>query len=564
MEEVQNKTDISDIEIQRCDDHKERHILNSPNKIIRWIKFKFEEQEIVHNRNKDSGLPLFKYIDLSNCIINTFVNEGNPSLTNLCDILSENEKVDLLDCFISNGYGNQYYQEVLERFFCKNSIIYAAFFHNTKFHKEVDFEGTEFNGHASFGGCLFEKSAWFQQTKFSGNFGFDRCIFENVVYFSNAELAVQQINFSNSIFKNDFDARNLTITTREISAFRPYITFAGAQFLKEFNFSNNDFALDIHFSNAKFQGNCFFSKCNFRKNSNFDDTEITGQLLFTSDPKEKKHSEAKRNIIDKISFNRSDISGRIDFEYCEVSEMNMNFTTIKADGIFRIYESRLSHLDMTSLSNKGTLMLEDNQNEVERITLKSAINTGVIEIENTLIRKIDDRITARLLKDSALKNGNTINALEYRKKEMELLKKENSSLDKESRFLLWLNEKSNNHGTSGIKGVWFTIECWIGFYLLFLIISRVDYILILFSTKNAIEWTFAQDISNGISYLWSLDFLGTLSKWIDRFKFNDAWWLMTFKSAQLVIGIIIYIVGKIAIGFGIYQTISAFRKYGKL
>lgn len=566
MKELSNNLNISDIKMQMCDDNQERHILDSPNKIIRWINYKFQEQIKKHKKQRENGLPLYRCIDLSNCIINTSYNNGEPSLTNLCDIIYENENVKLLDCFINNGYGNKYYHEVLEKFVCKNSLIYAAFFHMTKFHKDVDFEGTKFKGHASFGRCLFQNGAWFQKAKFSGNFAFEGCTFEGSTYFPNAEFDVRQINFTDSIFRGVFIARNLTIIddqTNDNHAFKSYITFAGAEFHKEFDFSNNNIARDISFGGTKFYEKCNFEKCNFRNNAIFDETEINGNLLFSLILDDNERKEINWNTINNISFNRANIFGRIDFEKCRIAKLNMNFTVIKAGGIFRIYESHVTYLDLTSLNNNGVLMLEDNQNNLEEITLKSAINTGVIEIERTVIQKINDRISARLLKDSALKNGNTIDALEYRKAEMKLYKNDENLQEKRgSTFLLWLNEKSNEHGTNWIRGVKFTFICWIGFYLLFLIISRIDDI-IAFQTHRDIAWIFLKDVSNGVSYLWSLDFSGTLSRWINEFVLSGVWWLIILKIIQLALGIIVYCLGKIAIAYGIYQTIVAFRKYGK-
>ena len=58
-----NKIDISDIKFFR-DENKQ--ILDTPDKIIRWIKYKFEEQE-----SSTFAEPINHYIDLSNSIIST-------------------------------------------------------------------------------------------------------------------------------------------------------------------------------------------------------------------------------------------------------------------------------------------------------------------------------------------------------------------------------------------------------------------------------------------------------------------------------------------------------------
>lgn len=564
-ENMTNRIDVSDVK----PDANGKHILNSPNKIIRWIKHQFEEQEIDYrNHDINDTSPLELFINLSDCIINTFPLDGNPSMTNLCDILNENDKVKLLDCFINNGSGNRFHQEVLERVECTNSLIYSAFFHQTKFHKDVNFEGTEFKRYASFGGCLFEKHTYFQKASFAGNFDFDRCTFNDNVYFKEAKFNIDQIHFGNSIFKGEFNAQKIEFLNDDkrhniSNANEPYIDFYRAEFHQELNLSQIDFTRDCYFTDAKFYSSVNFVKSHFKTAVTFNNAEINGNVLFTAHSDEKDHSEIVENTIKNISFHGSTISGRLDFENCKIGELKGCFANVKNGAILRIYESRIKSINLTSIYNNGVIMLEDNHDNIEEITLKSAINSGVIEIENTEVRKITDRKTARILKDAALKSGNNIDALEYRKKEMELFKEDkNNNKSSDSKFLLWLNGISNNHGTNWCRGLQFTVICWIGSYLLFLITSRIEDIYALLNGQP-ITWTYSQDISNGISYLWSLNFLGTLSEWIEKVVFSSVWWLIILKLLQLLVVITLYIIGKIAIGYGIFQTISAFRKYGK-
>src|SRR5665648_349991 len=380
-----SRTVISDV--TKNEDGK--NILNNPDKIVRWIKYQFEEQEIIYSKEDIHLRPFLYFIDLSNCVINTVNHDGKPIMTNLCDILNEIYKEELPGCFLINGYGteNRIYHEVLVGIKCENSIIYSAYFHQTRFREDVNFEGTEFKNHASFGSCIFEKYANFNETNVTGNSGFEGCTFNGKAKFNNAKFDCYQVHFEYSVFNGEFQANGM-----------------------------------------KF---------------------------------------------------------------------------------------------------------------------------------------INDDKTARVLKEAALKSGNSIDALEYRRKEMQLFKKEvNKSNRRSTKLLLSLNGLSNNHGTDWIKGIIFTSICWAGSYLLFLITSRLGDIYYWLSGQS-ITWTFLQDFSNGIGYLWSLDFLSTLTEWIVQFEFTTAWWLNVLKPVQFIFVILFYILGKILIGYGIYQTISAFRKYGR-
>ncbi|MEI8075982.1 MAG: pentapeptide repeat-containing protein [Bacteroidota bacterium] len=601
-----NKTDISDIK----QDEQNRHILDNPDKIIRWIKHKFEAQK----ENEKGNPPDFRCIDLSNCIISTFSPNGIQLRTYLCDIITENEKEKSLECFHINGYGNSYYQEVSERVICKNSIIYSAFFDSTNFHKDVDFEGTEFNGYASFGNCLFDKHVNFQNTIFSGYFDFSYCTFNASTWFNKALFDIHQVNFEKTNFKGEFKAQKIRFLTND-KRVDPYISFISAEFHDAVDLSEIDFTRDCKFEGAKFYRQVEFRKSNFFTGVTFENAEIAGNLLFTSFPSDNKCEEIIENTINEIFLKRAIISGRIDFERCKIIDLNGNFVTIKNEAILRIYESRIEKLNLISVHNNGIIILEDNEKHIVEITLKSAMNRGIIEIENTEIQKIFDRKTARVLKDAAFKSGNIIDALKYKPKEMDLYKKElveklkiewkkyklpstiiiriittllilistiwlvsviNQDLYiligaiiallflwtslgkwivKASTYLkplvtffkaipLWeyillkLNTLSNNNGLSWFRGILFTLGVWFIFFNWFAMIK--------YGIGDTFIWTDEYYLKKAIDFLWLFSGIKGLSK-------DSATWAE----------IIPFIFGKIFIGYGIYQTISAFRKYGK-
>ena len=550
------RTSISDIKEIKGEDGVSRHELNTPTKIIVWIKYQFEQQEIDYNKEYR---PFSKRIDLSNCIINTSSIGGKPSLKNLFDILKANDKGEKLDCFINNGFGNKYNHEVKVKIDCRNSLIHSGFFQNTKFHESVNFEDSTFDGYASFSNCLFTKYANFQNVKFIRNSNFDRCIFNEDVYFNKVIFDTHEVSFDNSIFKGNFHGQSIEFKT-DPRRDTPFIDFRYSEFHKDVDLSYSKFNRACYFGDAKFHGNILFRKTHFEVSICFYDTVIGGNILFTAYSKEGDSLDGTPNIIKTITFRGAKISGRIDFENCEIDILEACFAHIQKGALFRIYESKIKRLDFTSVYNDGAIMLEDNQDNIEEITFKSALNTGLIEIENTNTKTIKDRKTARLLKDSANKSGNTIDALEYRKKELELFKQESTYMKRGTRLLLRLNGLSNDHGTDWIKGLIFTTCSWLGFYLLFLFVSRLQDMFVFIIGENVV-WTFSSDISNGISYLWSLDFLTTLSTWMNQFSFQDSWWIILLELFQILIVTLIFILGKIAIAYGIYQTITAFRKY---
>ena len=607
-EVVSNIIDVPDMRV----DGNGRHILDSPDKIIWWIKHKFEEQKSNPELLDDDGTPLFRYIDLSNCVINTEYHDAKPALTNLCDILNEKYKAELPNCFIINGYGskNRIYHEVLVRIECENSLIHGAFFHQTRFHEDVNFVGTEFKGLASFGSCIFDKRANFNNTNFIGNSGFEGCTFNGKALFNNAIFDCWQVHFEYSVFNGEFQAQNIKFLSNDKKD--TYITFHSAVFRDEVDLSLINFTRGCNFGGAKFYGGVNFTKSHFT-DVTFHSAEINGHILFTAYSDENDHLETV--TIQNISFDHSKVSGRIDFEQCKIDKFEGNFAEIKKGAILRIYQTSIKSLDLTSINNDGVIIFEDNEANIEKITLKSSINGGSIEIENTEIKGIEDRKTACRFKDAAFKSGNVIDGLKYKPEEMKLYEKELiKKIKKEweklkfvrpfairviitisililaiwmisvvrqdlhillgaliALLFLWasfskliikycpnlksfvtfcntiplwelillkLNTFSNNNGLSWFRGILFTFFVWFFFYSLFIM------------CRDGIGNTFFLNIpryqEEFLKYLW-------LPNGFDG-----------LFSAKLSLGATsVFILGKIFIGYGIYQTISAFRKYGK-
>lgn len=593
------RTNVSDIKEILCDDGEERFELNNSDKIIRWIKYKLEEQTIEYqNQESHPPLPIHQYINLSNCAISTTTLDDKPSLTNLCDILEQNDKREKLDFLNNNGYGNKYYHEVKIEIECKNSIIHSAFFHHTKFYKYVDFESSIFKGYCTFSNCLFEEDTSFQGSKFIGLCDFSGSEFKANVFFHNAIFDTNQIHFNHSIFRSRFLAQNLEFVTKDGS--ENYIQFKKAQFFKDVDFSYTNFDRVCSFDDSKILGNIHFQKSHFNTSVDFFNAEIEGSLLFSPSPSNNA-LEVEPNIINQISFYRARIGGRIDFENCEIDLLEASFANIQKGALFRIYKSKVNSLDFTSVQNDGIIILENNQNNIDEITFESAINTGTIEIENTEAKTILDRKTARLLKNSANKSGNTIDGLNYKAKEMALYQKELTSKIKPSlRLKALLSNLLNSITRKIILSVLFAIPA----IIIASITHQVLYTLIAFLTLLIFIWTsigsFLNEMTvlmlntisnkNGLSWFRGLTF--TLTVWVlfygifimSRDGIGDVFFLSIEENREGFIkylwlpsglndlfldntktisafAITIFILGKIAIAYGIYQTITAFRKY---
>lgn len=159
----------------------------------------------------------------------------------------------------------------------------------------------------------------------------------------------------------------------------------------------------------------------------------------------------------------------------------------------------------------------------------------------------------RQLKFSMEKNKDKFQALVFKASEMDAYR-HSLQLTRHTwsdLFLLFLNRISNQHGLKWIRAIGFMIVCCLIFYSLFLMAANG------FSFFRADEYIFlpfTKDFWNGVvNFLWLPEGINDLSIFIKG----------EHTGLMLSIGILSYILGKILIAYGIFQIISAFRKYVK-
>lgn len=382
--------------------------------------------------------------------------------------------------------------------------MYAPYFHQTKFHGGVNLDGTQIRGNGGFSNCEFCDSFFGQDANFGAcNFSFSE--FHDAVYLNRAKFRTHQLDISRCIFHESLHFTNITLDAMCL------------------------------FNESMFHGSVILNGTNSSSFISFEDAVFEKQLIISHQEENSKYS------IKKLSLRKASISDRVDIEGYHIESLYAHFTEIKQSGIFRIYCCKIDELDMQSISNKGFILLEDNKNDIKSIILQSAINPGNIEIEETFIPDVVDRKTARLLKDSALKSNNAIDAVRYKRLEAKAFQKENN-IQRHERILLWLNGCSNKHGTSWVRALWITL------FATFLFSSLI----LCFGNDNLTMTYCADDIDYNL-------FFKTYFGLLDVVNFKDG-----LKSLHLnVLGFFFLFFSKIIIAYLYYQFISAFRKYGK-
>nr|WP_320059788.1 pentapeptide repeat-containing protein [uncultured Bacteroides sp.] len=525
--------DISDIRHRRDKDI-QRYVIDSEDKFQRWIKYKFEKQ--------DADSP--KIIDLSNCIIRTSPLQLGAYVTKL---------YNFEDAIISCD-SSEYNQQVNYHFKCTNSVLYDAKLFGVIFKEDAIFSGSIFVGNTDMSNCIFEGRVLFDSVTFT-----DKCLdddsqyptgchfdfskFKNYTSFEKSIFKVFQVTFYNATFNELYSSFSFTGYGNNNS----FISYYGSTFNSGIQFENVVCTKNINLGNCTFDGSVTFYDNTFEGDLSFAESIFNKHLYLG---KEQIEGDANYTSIKRLILRKTRINWRADFEFCKIDILFGYFMDVQKDSIFRIFKSSINSVDLTSLCNRGIVVFEENSDKIEQLTLYSALNIGQIEILNTHIANLSDRRTAQILKDSAIKSSNKIDAIKYKSQEMVFYKQELKSaifqktkvcrLHKKRRpieeyLLLFLNKWSNNNGQSWLWGVAFT-----------LIVALFWYILIILSDIES-YWFYSTSGEVWKNYLQVLNAL--------NFRDNPLGFTLN------ALGETWFFISKIFISYGIYQTVSAFRKY---
>lgn len=222
-----------------------------------------------------------------------------------------------------------------------------------------------------------------------------------------------------------------------------------------------------------------------------------------------------------------------------------------------IYDSNLGNTEFVNINFQKFDEVVLVKSDVSDLMLTNSLFPKNIQIKTKAPRlgfevpledKINDNLyfrdSYRQLKLAMEKMGNRYYSLIYKSKELYYHRRElNWGWDK---ILLYINYLSNNNGISWIRGIFFTLICALVTFIC--LNSQLDEPLFYWTTKATLKETFEIfkiSAENYISYLSTYPVLK-----IDNLKDN---WIVD----------LIVLLSRIFVSVGIYQIITAFRKYGK-
>ncbi|RCH53685.1 hypothetical protein DJ568_16755 [Mucilaginibacter hurinus] len=354
---------------------------------------------------------------------------------------------------------------------------------------------------------------------------------------NTSRTELQNFNIAYTEFQGNVQIRNLNINGKvsgQGAVFKDNIFFTNLNFTNHVYLTHSIIDKPIYFDNVCAKGNFSFYGSTLNADIRLTDVDFTNA---------------------NVSFTGSQINadlwiGSLLNEDSKVFNGKMNFqgAIISAKSIVRVFNlnnpgSPAGEIKFSNVIVRGLVDVKNVY--VSKITFDGTIVSGNIQDDNSFRSAIVDRDTARLLKHEARKINNIISALSYNKIEMKL-HADNLSIWKFTDWsMLKLNQISNNYGSNWLWGAGFTITCALFCYSIF--------------TLSIF----------GFGFFWedNWSFLYTDSKfWAG---FINYFWLPTGFNELTKNGVVqgggaggvTYIIGKILIAYGIYQTVAAFRKY---
>ncbi len=255
-----------------------------------------------------------------------------------------------------------------------------------------------------------------------------------------------------------------------------------------------------------------------------------------------------RPLLTKDSFANTEFVNDVDFNSAMFKGV-ANFINSKFGSKFCIANTEVLELDLCNIRVGKDFELE-----------------GYFSAK---IYKVSNQVTGLFLKQYAIKCHDSIATIRFKQLEMDAYKKnlfngQTVTLDTLSRrkfffntilnltnlssnvILLTLNGWSNKHGSAWVRGCIFTLVVAFLFYSFFCLTTND-----VCFTINITDWL-VWDSSywkQVLIFMW----LPSGLKQMEIYATNVSLW-----------GCIWFMLGKIFVAYGIYQTISAFRKYGKV
>ena len=389
---------------------------------------------------------------------------------------------------------------------------------------------------------------------------FTDCYIENDLFIKECKL--YQVVFENV----DVKSKSFYISSSEINQIRisgkpdKYNSISSLMIFElkgtstHFDFRLNEIHDTIYISDCEFDS----VQVNANKLSRFniERVDFKGDFIFWKNIV-SNYSAVRKTTFNNLNAKDTDFGKEIIFEKIEflgncsfekiknLSNTTIKFITCNFDKNVNFDFSKIDFLDFKETYFKGVASFQDavcNRISIDKTHFEKAAFFNDFTINDVEKCKLK---TIRIIKNQLLKTENKVDFSKYNSIEYNMLLQQ-EKLPFSEKVLLLLNKKSNYYNTDWMLGLKFTIKVSLIFFAILLfvnsIISSSSYPLNFNTNSN-----FA-DVEMTLKYY--LKFIFSIGIKDEEIQSNG--WLF-----------LIFVFSKIFIGFGIYQTVQAFRKYGK-
>lgn len=421
------------------------------------------------------------------------------------------------------------------------------------------------NHSIQFNNCHFHHLFNIYSSYLDAHLLFKRCEFKSVIEV-NGLNGKAGINFSKCKILNGFhinDANNFRLYMGE-SVGKGEFSFGGVTFdvcqFKRFKFLDEDDDNSISFLNCCFNinnfedaflVNCSFNGALFKQEAKFDYSKLhynisPGAGNFGNVTFEKDAFFNATNFTKGAFFNRTQFLGSAIFFGCNTDSKDCIADFSAAKFYKRAFFDNSNFNDLTLKNVEFKEVASFKHINCQSIELSKCIFLQSADFLNATISKAS-RESFRMIKHELLRNNDLLESTVYQAKELqaheEVITWKNEPQEK---FALWLNKTSNDFGLSWWKAAKFTVGVTALFYVLYLIS--------LGNPPAKFGWDGWKSFLTAIHYS---------AKYFMRF-FIITHDLDFMKDYEPNAGsYLIDTIARIFIAYGIYQTVQAFRKYGK-
>lgn len=326
---------------------------------------------------------------------------------------------------------------------------------------------------------------------------------------SNIDFVDVRLNDFNFLYINNCNfIKGFTLNVNSINR----LQIEKSSFQKDFEFWRNTLG-DYSLIKKTTLGEVKAKESNFGIDTEFRDVIFTDRVEFIK----------LKSDIATLKFNNCTFQRNTYFD--NSTTLNLEFQSVTFQSLASFQHARISHL----IKFKTTYF--------EKIGYFEGIKIGSL--------KTLDINTVRTIKGQLQKSESKIEYLKYNALEQKQYLNKLSKFSSEY-YILKLNEISNDFGRNWFKGVLFTLMISTFFFLLIII------------TNSFFPSKFPLKFDKNLPFL---EHTTIISEYL-KFTFSLGFGNEEIQSNGYLYAL--YIISRILIGYGIYQTITAFRKFGKI